>query len=61
MKVIEHLDKAKDPLFSFEIIPPKRASPQNSTLPETKNHKQLHPRRFDGDVSSVPRHSQETL
>ncbi len=24
MKVIEHLDKAKEPLISFEIIPPKR-------------------------------------
>lgn len=24
MKVIEHLDKAKNPLISFEIIPPKR-------------------------------------
>ena len=26
MKVIEHIDKAKDPLFSFEIIPPKRGT-----------------------------------
>ena len=24
MKVIEHLEKAKNPLISFEIIPPKR-------------------------------------
>ena len=24
MKVIEHLEKAKDPLISFELIPPKR-------------------------------------
>lgn len=24
MKVIEHLDKAKDPLFSYEIVPPPR-------------------------------------
>ena len=26
MKVIEHLEKAIDPLFSFEIIPPKRGT-----------------------------------
>ena len=26
MKVIEHIEKAKDPLFSFEIIPPKRGT-----------------------------------
>ena len=24
MKVIEHLEKAKNPLISFELIPPKR-------------------------------------
>ena len=26
MKVIEHIEKAKDPIFSFEIIPPKRGT-----------------------------------
>lgn len=26
MKVIEHIDKAKNPLFSFEIVPPKRGT-----------------------------------
>ena len=26
MKVIEHIDNAKDTLFSFEIIPPKRGT-----------------------------------
>ena len=26
MKVIEHIEKAKDTLFSFEIIPPKRGT-----------------------------------
>jgi len=24
MKVIDHLEKAKEPLISFELIPPKR-------------------------------------
>ena len=26
MKVIEHIEKAQNPLFSFEIIPPKRST-----------------------------------
>ena len=26
MKVIEHIDKAHNPIFSFEIIPPKRGT-----------------------------------
>ena len=26
MKVIEHIEKAKDPIFSYEIIPPKRGT-----------------------------------
>ncbi len=32
MKVIEHLDKAKNPLISFEIIPPKRGGDIGSIL-----------------------------
>ncbi len=32
MKVIEHLDKAKNPLISFEIIPPKRGGDIKSLL-----------------------------
>ena len=26
MKIIEHIEKAKNPLFSFEIIPPQRGT-----------------------------------
>lgn len=32
MKVIEHLERAKEPLISFEIIPPKRGGDINSLL-----------------------------
>jgi len=32
MKVIEHLDKARHPLISFELIPPKRGGDINSVL-----------------------------
>ena len=32
MKVIEHLEKAKDPLISFELIPPKRGGDIKSVL-----------------------------
>lgn len=32
MKVIEHLEKAKEPLISFEIIPPKRGGDIGSLL-----------------------------
>ena len=32
MKVIEHLEKAKEPLISFEIIPPKRGGDIKSLL-----------------------------
>lgn len=32
MKVIEHLDKAKQPLISFELIPPKRGGDIKSLL-----------------------------
>jgi methylenetetrahydrofolate reductase (NADPH) len=32
MKVIEHLERAKEPLISFELIPPKRGGDINSLL-----------------------------
>ena len=32
MKVIEHLDQAKEPLISFELIPPKRGGDIKSLL-----------------------------
>ena len=32
MKVIEHLEKARDPLISFELIPPKRGGDIKSVL-----------------------------
>ena len=32
MKVIEHLNKATEPLISFELIPPKRGGDIKSVL-----------------------------
>ena len=32
MKVIEHLEKASEPLISFELIPPKRGGDIKSLL-----------------------------
>jgi methylenetetrahydrofolate reductase (NADPH) len=38
MKVIEHLDKAKQPLISFELIPPKRGGDIKSLLAVITSH-----------------------
>lgn len=32
MKVIEHIDKAKEPIFSFEIVPPNRGRSVNDII-----------------------------
>lgn len=36
MKVIEHLSKAKEPLISFEVIPPKRGGDINQLFSVVK-------------------------
>lgn len=52
MKVIEHLTRAKDPLISFEIIPPKRGGDIGSLLQMVEELKQFHPPFID--VTSHP-------
>jgi len=47
MKVIEHLDKAKNPLISFEIIPPKRGGDIKSLLSVIDDIMQYHPPFID--------------
>lgn len=47
MKVIEHLEKAKEPLISFEIIPPKRGGDINSLLAVLEDIVKYHPPFID--------------
>ncbi len=41
MKVIEHIDNAKDPLFSFEIIPPIRGKSAQEIIDIVRYRKDL--------------------
>ncbi len=54
MKVIEHIEKAKDPIFSYEIIPPKRGT---SVQEITDIVKDLEP--FNPPYIDVTSHSAE--
>jgi methylenetetrahydrofolate reductase (NADPH) len=47
MKVIEHLSKAKNPLISFELIPPKRGGDIKSLLSVIDNLMQYQPPFID--------------
>ena len=52
MKVIEHIDKANDPLFSFEIIPPQRGKSAQEIIDIVKDLKPFNPPFID--VTSHP-------
>ena len=54
MKVIEHLDKAKEPLFSYEIIPPLRGNTIRELMKIVDQLKPYNPPFID-----VTRHSAE--
>ena len=47
MKVIEHLDKAKQPLLSFEIVPPPRGSSIHQILSVVESLSELRPSWMD--------------
>ena len=52
MKIIEHIEKAKDPLFSFEIIPPQRGKSAQEIIDIVKDLKPFNPPFID--VTSHP-------
>lgn len=52
MKVIEHIEKAKDPIYSFEIIPPKRGTNVQEITDIVKDLKPFNPPYID--VTSHP-------
>ncbi len=52
MKVIEHIEKARDPLFSFEIIPPKRGTSVQEITDIVKDLRPCNPPC--SDVTSQP-------
>ena len=52
MKVIEHINKASDPIFSFEIIPPKRGTSIQEITDIVKDLKPFNPPYID--VTSHP-------
>ncbi len=47
MKVTEHYDKAKDPLISFEIIPPKRGGSVSTVFETLDGLRKYHPPFID--------------
>ena len=59
MKVIEHIDKAKDPLYSFEIIPPKRGTNVQEITDIVKDLKQFKPPYIDVTSHSAEAYYEE--
>lgn len=59
MKVIEHYNKAKDPLISFEIIPPKRGGSVASVFETLDGLKKYHPPFIDVTSHSAEAYYEE--
>lgn len=53
MKVIEHLDRAKNPLFSFEIVPPPRGRSVKDIVDIVKDIQQFNPPWIDVTAHSA--------
>jgi methylenetetrahydrofolate reductase (NADH) len=60
MKVIEHLEKAKNPLISFELIPPKRGGDIKSLLAVIEDIIKYHPPFIDITSHSAEIEYEET-
>jgi len=59
MKVIEHIEKAKNPIFSFEIIPPKRGTSVNEITDIVKDLKAFNPPYIDVTSHSAEAYYEE--
>lgn len=59
MKVIEHIQKAKNPLFSFEIVPPPRGSSIQDIISVVEALSPLDPAWIDVTSHSSTTHYQE--
>lgn len=59
MKVIEHLEKAKKPLFSYEIIPPKRGSSVQDVIEVAKKLAPYEPPFIDVTAHSAEAYYEE--
>ncbi len=53
MKVIEHLDRAKNPLFSYEIVPPPRGRTVQDVVDVVKKLEPLNPSWIDVTAHSA--------
>ena len=59
MKVIEHIEKAKNPIFSFEIIPPKRGTSVSEITDIVKDLKPFNPPYIDVTSHSAEAYYEE--
>ena len=60
MKVIEHIDKANNPIFSFEIIPPKRGKSVQEIIDIVKDLKPFDPPYIDVTSHSAEAYYEES-
>ncbi len=60
MKVIEHIEKAKDPLFSYEIIPPSRGRSIRDVIEITEKLAPLNPPWIDVTAHASSAYYHET-